>query len=160
MGLLLQVLISNISLCSDCASDLSADVPQLANMMEANISLYDKHGELLISSGDKIDVPAKIADLKENPFSDMPSAFYARIVDVDKVPVVRSYAILKDINDNQVYIIMSSKAEIVKLERNLALFFVLVLLVSCDERFVSWKEYNEDWIVGITVGKNLKVAKP
>ena len=126
MQFLVEYLISNISLCSDCASDLSADVPQLANMMEANISLYDKHGELLISSGDKIDVPAKIADLKENPFSDMPSAFYARIVDVDKVPVVRSYAILKDINDNQVYIIMSSKAEIVKLERNLALFFVLV----------------------------------
>ena len=27
------------------------------------------------------------------------------------------------------------------------LLFVLVALVGCDERFMSWKDYNEDWIV-------------
>ena len=33
------------------------------------------------------------------------------------------------------------------MKKILFLFFALVMLVSCDERFVSWKEYNEDWIV-------------
>ena len=27
------------------------------------------------------------------------------------------------------------------------MFFVLLLFASCDERFVSWKEYNEEWII-------------
>ena len=113
-------------MCSDCESVLEEDVPRLASMMEANIALYDRYGDLLISSGDKIDVPNNIKDLKGNPFFDMPSAFYARIVDVNDVPIVRSYAILKDVNDSQVYVMMSSKTEIVKLKRNLTLFFVLV----------------------------------
>ncbi len=126
MQFLVEYLMSNISLCSDCESVLDEDVPRLASMMEANISLYDKNGDLLISSGDDIRVPAKIADFKKNPFYDMPSASYARIVNVDKVPVVRSYAILKGVNHSQVYVMMSSKVEIVKLKRNLTLFFVLV----------------------------------
>lgn len=126
MQFLVEYLMSDISLCSNCESVLSEDVPRLASMMEANISLYDKNGNLLISSGDRIDVPDNIADLKGLPFTDMPSAFYARIVDVNRVPVVRSYAILNDVNHSKVYVMMSSKAEIVKLKRNLALFFVLV----------------------------------
>lgn len=126
MQFLVEYLMSDISLCSDCESVLEEDVPRLASMMEANIALYDKYGDLLISSGDKIDVPNNITDLKGNPFFDMPSAFYARIVDVNDVPIVRSYAILKDVNDSQVYVMMSSKTEIVKLKRNLTLFFVLV----------------------------------
>lgn len=33
------------------------------------------------------------------------------------------------------------------MKKILFLFFVVFLFVSCDERFMSWKEYNEDWIV-------------
>ena len=142
MQFLVEYLISNFSFCSDCASDLSADIPQLANMMEANISLYDKNGYLLVSSGDKVATPAKISDLEENPFLDMPSASYARIVDVNKVSVVRSYAMFKDVNDNQFYIIMSSKTEITKLKRNLTLLFVLIFnlffLTMLVTSFVSY----------------------
>ncbi len=27
------------------------------------------------------------------------------------------------------------------------LLFTLVLFISCDERFMSWKDYNEEWII-------------
>ena len=126
MQFLVEYLVSNISLSLDSASVLSVDVPKLARMLEANISLYDKQGDLLISSGDKIGVPANIADLKENPFRDMPSASYARIVNVNKVLVVRSYAMFRDVQGSQVYVIMSSKTEMTKLKRNLTLLFVLI----------------------------------
>ena len=33
------------------------------------------------------------------------------------------------------------------MKKILFLFSVVLLFVSCDERFMSWKEYNEDWIV-------------
>ena len=44
MQFLVEYLMSDISLCSNCESVLSEDVPRLASMMEANISLYDKNG--------------------------------------------------------------------------------------------------------------------
>ncbi len=33
------------------------------------------------------------------------------------------------------------------MKKILFLFFVVFVFVSCDERFMSWKEYNEEWIV-------------
>ncbi|MBO5345526.1 MAG: FKBP-type peptidyl-prolyl cis-trans isomerase [Paludibacteraceae bacterium] len=33
------------------------------------------------------------------------------------------------------------------MKKILFLFFVVLLFVSCDERFMSWREYNEEWIV-------------
>ncbi len=33
------------------------------------------------------------------------------------------------------------------MKKILFLFFVVLVLVSCDEKFMSWKEYNEQWIV-------------
>ena len=34
------------------------------------------------------------------------------------------------------------------MKKILFLFLAVLTLVSCDERFMSWKEYNEEWIVG------------
>ena len=33
------------------------------------------------------------------------------------------------------------------MKKILFLFLVLLAFASCDERFMSWKEYNEEWIV-------------
>ena len=33
------------------------------------------------------------------------------------------------------------------MKKILFLFLVVLAFVSCDERFMSWKEYNEEWIV-------------
>lgn len=32
------------------------------------------------------------------------------------------------------------------MKKILFLLFALVMLVACDERFMSWKDYNEEWI--------------
>lgn len=33
------------------------------------------------------------------------------------------------------------------MKKILFLSFLLLMLVGCDERFMSWKEYNEEWII-------------
>lgn len=33
------------------------------------------------------------------------------------------------------------------MKKILFLLFVVLMFVSCDERFMSWKEYNEHWII-------------
>lgn len=33
------------------------------------------------------------------------------------------------------------------MKKILFLLFVVLMFVSCDEKFMSWKEYNEQWIV-------------
>ena len=33
------------------------------------------------------------------------------------------------------------------MKKILFLFLVVLTFASCDERFMSWKEYNEEWIV-------------
>ena len=33
------------------------------------------------------------------------------------------------------------------MKKILFLFLVVLVFVGCDERFMSWKEYNEEWLV-------------
>jgi FKBP-type peptidyl-prolyl cis-trans isomerase len=33
------------------------------------------------------------------------------------------------------------------MKKILFLLFMMSMLVACDERFMSWKEYNEEWII-------------
>ena len=112
--------------CSDCNSLLKYNASQLADMLNANISFYDNSGDLFISEGEVIQLPNKIADYQVNPFYNMPATSYAQMLDVNSKPVVQSYAVLVDNNKNPIYVVMSSFGEVVKLNRNLTLFFVLM----------------------------------
>ena len=33
------------------------------------------------------------------------------------------------------------------MKKILFLFLVVLMFVGCDERFMSWKDYNEEWLV-------------
>lgn len=126
MKFLIKYFTPIVDSCVDCDSVLKNNVIQMASMLNANISLYDSSGDLFISEGEPMIVPDKLSDFEKNPFYNMPSLCYAKMVDENNVDVVQSYGVLIDANKEPIYLVMSSIDEIVKFNRNLALFFVLM----------------------------------
>ena len=128
--------------CVDCEELLSSSVVKVANLLSANISMYDAEGNLFICEGEPLVVPDKISDFVNDPFYNMPATTYAKLIEENNVSVVQSYAILLDVNKMPIYVVMSSQGEFVKLNRNLALFFVLMFnlffLTMIVTSFVSY----------------------
>ena len=126
MSFLVKYFTPILQSCSDCKSLLKENVAQLADMLDVNISLYGAQGNLFISEGVEIKLPDTIDDLNDDPFYNMPARSYARMIEVGGRPVVQSYAVIVGIEHKPIYIVMSSFSEVVKLNRNLTLFFVLM----------------------------------
>lgn len=126
MQFLVNYLTPMISVSNDCDSVVQINVFQMAGLLKTNISLYNAEGEEFVSAGNIVKHPNNLSDLKENPFYNMPEAVYAQVVDLNGETVVQSYAVLLNCESKPVYMLMSSKAEMIKLNRNLTLFFVLM----------------------------------
>jgi nitrogen fixation/metabolism regulation signal transduction histidine kinase len=115
-----------INSSSDCDSVVMHNVEHMADLLKANISLYRSTGEEFLSAGGVVSHPINLSEFKSNPFYNMPEAVYARVMDMKGESVVQSYSVLMNCANEPVYMLMSSKAEMVKLNRNLTLFFVLL----------------------------------
>lgn len=126
MQFLVNYLTPMISVSNDCDSVVQVNVFQMAGLLKTNISLYNAEGEVFVSAGNIVKHPNNLSDLKGNPFYNMPEAVYAQVVDLNGETVVQSYAVLLNCESKPVYMLMSSKAEMIKLNRNLTLFFVLM----------------------------------
>lgn len=126
MQFLVKYLNPILQSCVDCDLVLSDKVANLSSLLNANISLYDAEGKLFVSKGEPMNSPYVISDLDKSSFYNMPATCYAKMVEMDSVLVVQSYGVLVDKDKLPIYILMSSKGEIVKLNRNLTLFFVLM----------------------------------
>lgn len=126
MQFLVDYLTPMISVSNDCDSVVQVNVFQMAGLLKTNISLYNAEGEVFVSAGNIVKHPNNLSDLKGNPFYNMPEAVYAQVTDLNGEAVVQSYAVLLNCESKPVYMLMSSKAEMIKLNRNLTLFFVLM----------------------------------
>lgn len=126
MQFLVNYLTPMISVSNDCDSVVQVNVFQMAGLLKTNISLYNAEGEVFVSAGNIVKHPNNLSDLKGNPFYNMPEAVYAQVTDLNGEAVVQSYAVLLNCESKPVYMLMSSKAEMIKLNRNLTLFFVLM----------------------------------
>ena len=110
----------------NCDSVVRAETLQMAKLLDADISFYNSSGEMFISEGVDNNHPNSILDFEENPFYNMPKNVYAKMAIEAGEPVVQSYSVLKNCNNQPIYMLMSSKGEIVKLKRNISLFSVIV----------------------------------
>ncbi len=127
MQFLVDYLTPIINLSNDCDSVVMHNVQHMADLLKTNISLYKSTGEEFVSAGNVgISHPINLSEFKSNPFYNMPEAVYARVMDMKGESVVQSYSVLMNCANEPVYMLMSSKAEVVKLNRNLTLFFVLL----------------------------------
>ena len=110
----------------DCDSVVRAETLQMSKLLDADISFYNSSGEMFISEGSGYNHPKTILDFAENPFYNMPKSVYAKMAIEGGEPVVQSYAVLKNCDNQPIYMVMSSKGEITKLKRNISLFSVIV----------------------------------
>ena len=115
-----------IKTSTDCDSVIRVGAVQMSKLLDADISFYNSEGYMFISEGESYKHPNSIADFDENPFYNMPKNVYAKMAIEDGGPVVQSYAVLKNCDNQPIYMLMSSKGEIVKLKRNISLFLVIV----------------------------------
>ena len=115
-----------IEASTDCDSVVRAETLQMAKLLDADISFYNTEGEMFISEGKGQNHPKSIADFAENPFLNMPKSVYAKMAIEGGEPVVQSYSVLKNCDNQPIYMLMSSKSEFAKLKRNISLFSVIV----------------------------------
>jgi len=126
MQFLVDYLTPIINSSVDCDSIVTYSVRNMADLLKTNISLYRSTGEEFVSEGSVVCHPKDLSGFDANPFYNMPGAVYARVTDLHGESVVQSYSVLMNCSNEPVYMLMSSKAEMVKLNRNLTIFFVLM----------------------------------